>query len=154
MDENIKKVDLEAMLPLIVEKLQSGGEVVIPITGTSMLPLLKAGKDYAVLAKAPEKLNKYDIPFYRRDDGHFVLHRIVGEDENGYILCGDNQSVKEYGVKHSQIIGVLKYIERNGKRLSVENPKLKPNALFRDEILFARGILGSIKRRINGKGKN
>jgi hypothetical protein len=71
------------MLPIITEKISSGGEVSIPITGKSMYPTLKQGRDYAVLKKAPEHLEKGDIPFYRRENGCFVLHRVVGEDENG-----------------------------------------------------------------------
>ena len=38
-----KRVKLEELLPIIEEKLSAGGTVVLPITGTSMLPLLVAG---------------------------------------------------------------------------------------------------------------
>lgn len=150
MSENNKKVELSEMLPIILEKLEAGGDVVIPVTGTSMRPLLKTGRDSVVLCSPPNKLNKNDIPLYRRSDGHFVLHRVVGEDKNGYILCGDNQTEKEYGIKHSQIIGVLKYIDRNGKRLPIDSFRFKLNQIFKNEIRFFR--LGAIKVYLLVKG--
>ena len=93
-----KRVKLEELLPIIEEKLSAGGTVVLPITGTSMLPLLVAGRDKVTLKSAVLPLEKDAIPFYRRNDGAFVLHRKVGEDENGYVMCGDNQWVREHGI--------------------------------------------------------
>lgn len=81
-----KRVKLEELLPIIEEKLSAGGTVVLPITGTSMLPLLVAGRDKVTLKSAVLPLEKDAIPFYRRNDGTFVLHREVGEDENGYVM--------------------------------------------------------------------
>ena len=151
--EDKKTVRLEEMLPAIVSKIEQGGDVVIPVTGVSMKPTLKAGRDFAVLKKAPEKLKKNDIPFYRREDGSFVLHRIVGEDENGYILQGDNQNVKEYGVRHSQVIAVLTAVERDGARIPVTSPKLSLLGTFRNEIYLLRKTKVRIQKRL-GKSSN
>ena len=54
MNENKKKVSLEDLEPIIREKLNNGGTVQIPITGTSMLPLLVQGRDSVILAPADE----------------------------------------------------------------------------------------------------
>ena len=148
MNGDKKKVRLEDMLPVIVQKLESGGEVTIPVTGTSMNPMLLQGRDYAVLRSAPGHLNKNDIPFYRRDNGQFVLHRVVGEDENGYIMRGDNQTVNEYGVRHGQIIGILVAVERDGKRIPVESIKFMPNNSFHTQINFFRRAKAGVKKRI------
>ncbi len=113
-----KTISLEELYPIIKEKLDNNGTVALPITGTSMIPLLVWGRDTVEITScASPKL--YDIIFYRRDDGHFVLHRIVGADENGFVLCGDNQWVKEHGIKEKHIIGVVKAITRKGKRFEV-----------------------------------
>ena len=155
MEESRKSVRLEEMLPVIKTKIEQGGEVVIPVTGVSMRPTLKAGRDYAVLKKAPEKLKKNDIPFYRRPDGSFVLHRVVGEDENGYILQGDNQNVKEYGVKHSQVIAILTAVERDGVRIPAESLKFSLLGVFRKEIYIIRKTKVKIQKHLrktaNGK---
>lgn len=98
-----KQVRLEELLPVIEETLASGGTVRLPITGTSMLPLLVAGRDTVVLARADTRLQTYDLPLYRRENGAFVLHRVVGVAEDGtYICCGDNQWVKEPGIRQEQ----------------------------------------------------
>ncbi len=117
-----KKVRLADMLPMMEETLQSGGTVKLPITGTSMLPLLVAGRDTVVLRAADGALQKYDLPLYRRQDGAFVLHRVVGTAADGsYTMCGDNQWVKECGIRDAQIIGVVETVIRNGKALSVSS---------------------------------
>jgi signal peptidase I len=153
MDENIKKVRLEQMLPAMLLKLDGGGEVVIPVTGVSMKPALKAGRDYAVLEKAPEKLRKNDIVLYRRDDGSFVLHRIIGEDENGFIMMGDNQNVKEYSVSRSSVIAVLTAVERNGGRISAKSFGFKLLGVFRRQIYIIRKATARLRRHL-GKLKN
>ena len=151
MDSQIKKVNLSEMLPIIEEKISSGGEVSIPVTGKSMYPTLQQGRDYAVLYKAGEHLNKGDIPFYRRENGQFVLHRIVGEDENGYILCGDNQTEKEYGITHSQIIAVLTGVERDGKRIPINSPYFFKDNKFHTQIHFIRRVSSKVKKVIKKK---
>ena len=146
MDSQTKKVRLEQMLPIIEEKISSGGEVSIPITGRSMYPTLRSGRDYAVLCKAKEHLEKGDIPLYRRENGQFVLHRVVGEDENGYVLCGDNQNEKEYGIAHSQVIALLCAVERDGKRIPIDSPYFSGNSVFHRQIHFIRKTGSKIKR--------
>ncbi len=113
-----KTVSLQELYPIIKEKLENGGTVKLPITGTSMLPLLVWGRDTVEITKC-EPVTKGDIIFYLRDDGHFVLHRIVGKNEKGYILCGDNQVIKEYGIQDRHIIAVVKSITRKGRTFSV-----------------------------------
>ena len=117
---NKKKINLIDIYPIIKEKIDNGGTVRLPITGRSMRPLLVWGRDTVEIVKC-DKAKKGDIIFYLRDNGQFVLHRIIGTDENGYILCGDNQWVKEYGIKEHNIIAVVKSITRKGKDFDVTN---------------------------------
>lgn len=116
-----KKIELREIYPIIKEKLAEGGTVELPITGTSMLPLLVAGRDTVDIVNIPPKNG--DIIFYRRDDGHFVLHRIVGETERGFILCGDNQYKLEYGIEARHIIGVVSSVNRKGRKTDVNTNK-------------------------------
>ena len=68
---------LDELMPLISERLSAGGSVRFSPHGTSMLPMLKDGRDQVVLSPLPDKLKKYDLPLYRRENGQYVLHRIV-----------------------------------------------------------------------------
>ncbi len=121
-EENIVKYKLAELLPVITETLSSGQEFTLPITGTSMLPLLKERRDSVSIKQPQFPLKKGDLPLYRRADGAFVLHRVVGLDEGGYIMSGDNQIEAEYGISEDMIIGVVAKIERNGRLISVSSP--------------------------------
>lgn len=144
-----KKISLQEIYPVIKEKIDNGGTVQLPITGTSMLPLLVWGRDTVELIKC-ENPQKYDIIFYRRDDGHFVLHRIVGKDETGFILCGDNQVNKEYGITEKHIIAVVKSITRKGKTFSANKILYKLYVKLWTLILPFRNIILVPLRKIKG----
>lgn len=121
-----KRVKLSEMLPIIEETLAAGGTVKLPITGTSMLPLLRSGRDTVTLTAVTSPLKKYDLPLYRRKDGAFVLHRVVKVQADGtYTMCGDNQWVKEPNIHEEQCIGVVCAITRNGKTFSVQSSNYK-----------------------------
>ena len=137
---NKKKISLQEIYPVIKEKIENGGTVQLPITGTSMLPLLVWGRDTVELTKC-ENPQKYDIIFYRRDDEHFVLHRIVGKNEKGFILCGDNQVQKEDGINETHIIAVVKSITRKCKTFSVDKTSYKIYVKLWTLILPFRNII-------------
>ncbi len=118
-----KKVELSALEPIIAEKLGSGGSVIIPITGTSMLPLLRQGKDSVELRCAEGKLRKYDVPLYKRKNGEFVLHRVVGFEGDKYVMCGDNQVALEHGIGDEDIIGVVSAIYREDVRIETDDAR-------------------------------
>jgi len=119
-----KKVTMQELLPFIEEALNNDKTFTIPITGTSMLPLLVQGRDTVTLKKNVSPLKKGDLPLYRRKDGAFVLHRVVKVNEDGsYIMCGDNQFLKEKGITDENIIGVVSEITRKGENFSVESKR-------------------------------
>ena len=107
--------------PIIREKLAMGGTVIIKPKGTSMLPLIRQGIDEVVLKCPDGRLKKYDIPFYKRKNGQFVLHRIVKVRKNDYVLCGDNQTEYEYGIRDDMIIAVVAEIVRDKKHIKTDN---------------------------------
>ncbi len=119
---------MEDLLPFITEAFSQNKTFTIPITGTSMLPLLIAGKDTVELSGVTAKENGLslmpgDLPLYRRKDGSFVLHRIVGIENGTYTMCGDNQFILEKGIEESQIIGVVTAINKDGKTIPVTDKK-------------------------------
>lgn len=107
-------VCLETLLPLIRERLEQGQNVRFSPRGTSMLPMLRQGRDTVVLSPVPQRLKKYDLPLYRRTDGQFVIHRVVKVGEN-YTCMGDNQFCPEPGLEHGQMIALVTAFTRNGR---------------------------------------
>ena len=76
--------------------------------GTSMLPMIRGGLDIVVILPVDDYklLKKYDVVFYKRDNGNFVLHRIVAKKRDFFLCCGDNQTWREK-VLPEQIFGRL-----------------------------------------------
>ena len=112
---------LDALMPLIRERLEAGQTVRFSPLGISMLPLLRQGKDSVVLSPVPEKLKKYDLPLYRRPDGQYVLHRIA-EVGDTYTCIGDNQFRMEAGVEHGQILALVTAFYRGERKWEVTSP--------------------------------
>jgi len=117
-----KEVEFAALMQLIEEKLSMDGEVNILATGNSMYPLFRHKRDQVLLGRAETgKLKKYDMILYRRDSGQYVLHRIVGEKKDGYVLRGDHQLWDEYPVRPDQVIAKVRSFSRNGRQTSCED---------------------------------
>ena len=119
MDSSTSKdISLDVAMPLMREQLAAGGTVEFSPRGVSMLPMLRQGKDTVTLSAVTGKLKKYDLPLYVRDNGQYVLHRIVSVKDN-YTCIGDNQFIYEKGVRQDQLIGVVTSFCRDGKRINV-----------------------------------
>ncbi len=148
MNEKMR-VNLEELLPIIEEQLKDGKEICFSPNGVSMLPLLRPGHDSVILKTAPPRLKKYDLPLYRRKNGQFVLHRVIKvEKDNTYTMCGDNQFVREHGIKHSQIVGIVTSICRNDKLIPCRSPLLYLYAFLRVKERWIWGVFVRIKRKI------
>lgn len=83
------------------------GFLVSTIVGISMYPLLRQRKDSVHIVKINKTLKKNDVILYQRDSGQYVLHRIIKIKNGNYIICGDNQWQKEYGITDEHIIGIM-----------------------------------------------
>lgn len=116
-----EEIRLDEAMPLIREHLAAGQSVSLAPRGVSMLPMLRQGIDTVVLSPLPKKLKKYDIPLYRRDNGKYVLHRIVAVGET-YTCIGDNQFQKESGLRDDQMIAVVTAFSRGDRSISVTAP--------------------------------
>ena len=100
------------------EAFARGESIRIIPRGYSMLPMLRPGVDAVELSTVPEKLRKYDLPLYRRDDGQFVLHRIVKVGQT-YTCIGDNQLCIERGLRRDQMLAVVTSFRRGKKEIPV-----------------------------------
>lgn len=115
---DIKRVytSLESLSPLLLGVLQKDIAVTMTVKGGSMYPMLTSGRDEVLLKSlASYRLKKGDIVLYTRDNGQYILHRIVRTHENGYDLCGDHQYLVEKNIPGDRIIAVVKQFKRNGR---------------------------------------
>lgn len=114
MNYEKKLTDMSALGPFISEEIRKEKKVNLTVTGDSMYPLFKSRIDTVVLdgTKNPKK---YDIVFYRRENGSYILHRILKEKDGLYTIAGDNELKKEFPVKKDQIIAKVSEFTRKGK---------------------------------------
>ena len=102
------------------ELLKEKSSFIIPITGTSMLPLLDSALDTVEIIKINKDLKKGDVILYKRYDNTYILHRIIKIKKHYYLLSGDNQYLTEK-VKKSQIIGIMNGYFKNETYISVND---------------------------------
>jgi len=116
------------------EKLLSDGSVIYPFHGGSMKPVLSEKRcDLVMIRKKEGRLGKYDLALYR-DDGKYVLHRVVYAEPGGYLIRGDHRSVTRY-VEEERVIGVLESFHRRGdppeRFIPADGPLLKLFGMIR-----------------------
>ena len=111
---------LDDAIDVIEEVIENGGEFRLFPKGFSMRPLIVQGRDSVVLRRNKTcPAAKHDIAFYRRDDGQFVLHRVMKIGKDGlYTMCGDGQYVYEQGIRKEQIIAYVSDIYKTLNTLS------------------------------------
>ena len=149
---------LSDTIELIREVLDSGGEFRLYPKGSSMLPLIRQEKDSVLLKKRidcpNDPLQKYEIAFYIRDNGQFVLHRVMNIEADGtYTMCGDHQLYWEKGIRKDQIIGYVAQIYKKNKILSLSSFRYRMYLKYqmcmpiRKLIFFPRRVLSFMKTR-------
>lgn len=109
------------MIESYEEVLKKNGTLVFTPGGTSMMPLLKHHENPVVLVPVEGRLKKGDVPFYKRKDGQYVLHRIMKVRKDSYDLCGDNQVKLEKGVTDDMIFAKMVGFYRGDTYISVED---------------------------------
>ena len=129
--------------------LSGGGEFTIFPKGTSMLPFIVQGRDSVTLEQPQGALHRGDIAFYQRENGQYVLHRVIAADGETYTMCGDNQLAPEYGVKPEQLIARAAYVTRNGKKIAPGNPAYRLYTLLWRSFFIRRAYF-RLRRGFHG----
>ena len=141
---------MESLSELIRFQLENGGRANLMVTGNSMYPMLRNGVDMVELVPVTERQKKGDIILYRRDNGRYILHRIVKLTQEGYICCGDNQVEKE-PVRHDQLLAVVDGFSRKEKPHSLNNMGYRLYKILWVEMFpmrrYVLAVLGGDRRR-------
>ena len=107
---------MSSLVPFILDSLSHNKTVEMKVSGNSMYPFLLDRLSSVILSK-PLNLKKGDIVLYKRNDDHYVLHRIISinDDKLTYDIVGDNQyHVDKHVLKEVIIAKVIAY-NRKGK---------------------------------------
>lgn len=106
------RVEMAELYPAMEERLRVGGEVIFTPNGGSMRPFWRSGRHSVKLTrpggKAPQDAfadyRVGDVLFYRRNNGQFVLHRLMRLDGGLPVFCGDAGTELEYGVAPEAVL--------------------------------------------------
>lgn len=102
----------------IEEALEQEGVYVSTTIGYSMWPMLRNRRDTIIVEPVDEEAGRLDTVLYQTKPDSYVLHRIIGEDGEQWIICGDNNTQKEWVDKKS-IIGKLTAFYRGERYITV-----------------------------------
>ena len=112
-----------------------------------MLPMLRPKRDAVELIELRTAPGRGDIILYLRENGQYVLHRIIAVKETGYLCSGDNQHVRE-PVTRDQILAVVDGFIRKGKHRSIRDFGYR---LYKTLWLWGfplRGVYIALRRRL------
>ena len=145
---------LEAKKYSLEEILNEKGYLVYTNVGTSMLPLLRQRRDIIeIKRKSAERCKKYDAVLYKYG-GKYILHRVLKVRLKDYVLCGDHNIRREYGITDDQILGVMTRVIRDGKSIYPTEWKYKLYVHLwcdffpiRAAILYGKMVIRAIGRR-------
>lgn len=141
-----KKLKFDYIIPLIDEAFNKSERFTFKPNGVSMKPFIKGGCNAVEIERYTGGAKKYDIVFFRRSDGKYVLHRIVKLYDDCYGVCGDNQWWVEK-VCDEQIFAIV---------TSVDGKKKTGGFVYLHTLPLRRFIIhvkAYIKRRLGGDRK-
>ena len=108
------KIPMEELTKILQLQIDTAGSARLTVTGSSMLPMLHHGKDTVTLSPICQTPGKGALVLYRRDNGVYVLHRILRPTADGFVCCGDNQWQTEV-IRADQLLAQVTDFTRNKK---------------------------------------
>lgn len=140
------ELPMEDLAGIISLQMEHGGSATIKVKGSSMMPMLHH-RISTVRLMAPEKPpKKGDVILYRRENGRYVLHRIVAvKSTEGFLCCGDNCRETEI-VLPEQILGVVCAFTRKGSEHTVEELPYRCYTWLMVHSMPVRGMLIKLRR--------
>ena len=130
----------------IEAQLSSNGFYVSTTVGVSMRPMLRNRRDRVIVKPIGDKrLEKWDLPLYRRPDGKYILHRIIGVKDGVYVIRGDNTYVKEY-IPEEWILGYVSEFYRQDRHVKASSKFYRFYAAFWNFIYPVRRLFVRCKR--------
>ena len=117
MGAEVKTIEPSVQFVTFEEMLEKDGYLVYTNVGYSMLPLLRQRRDIIeIRKKGPERCKKYEAVLYKVHD-KYILHRILKVRPNDYVIAGDHNTFKEYGITDDMILGGMTRVIRDGKSI-------------------------------------
>ena len=115
MEKKMKEVNIHEYLPVLIDIINSGKDVNLLVTGSSMHPFLCHKRDTIIISKPSSPFKRGDMVFYQRDNGQYIMHRIHHIKDHQLYIVGDNQVEIEGPIRVDQVFGIINKVIRKGK---------------------------------------
>ena len=141
------EIPMEELVKILRLQLDTAGQAYLTVTGCSMLPMLRHHRDSVVLEPIRGRLEPGDIALYRRENGRYVLHRVISVTPEGYLFCGDNQAATE-AVLETQLVALVVGYHRDGKKKTLQSFWYRLYRWRRVRLFFLRKYYIALRRRL------
>lgn len=142
------RMRFEDFVPVARELLENGGEYSFEVPNSDMMPTLRDFYDTVTVMKPNKKPKKDDVVLYRKDDGEYVVSRIVYINGETYSLSCDGTDKTDYNIVQDQIIGVMTSFSRKEKRIDTDNKYYQYYLKVLPLVKFIYGFYASLKTKI------
>ena len=132
----------------VSELLEQGYDAEFTVTGNSMWPLLRGGRDTVCLRKPKTPLKKGDIVLFSTGEESFFLHRIKALTADGFESLGDGNLSSDGVFSTDCVLGRVVSFQRKGKTFSCSDPWYRRSAAVWTALLPIRRPLLKLLRKI------
>lgn len=131
----------------LIQLVNEGQRVVLPVKGNSMLPFIIGGRESVELVK-PETVAVGDVVLAWINGCRFVVHRIIRINDDQVQLMGDGNITADEYCPLSDVKARAEYvIAPNGKRRYLYTPQRLRFSRFWSKLLPVRRWILAIYRR-------
>lgn len=130
--------------------ISQGADALLTVrpSGTSMLPLIRGGKDTVLVAPLKRDPVKGDILLFHRFDGKDILHRVWKIKDGSIIMLGDGSIGPDKPITKSDILGIAVTLIRDGKTIPLDTRSCRIRGRIHQKFLFPRNLLRRIRRKL------
>ena len=114
-------VDTRAYVDALRSLTEEGKEVSMLVAGSSMNPFLIHYRDMIFFKKPDRPLRRGDMVFYQRENGKYVMHRILRVKPEGLYIVGDAQTEIEGPVRPEQVFAIVTRVVRKGREIGPDD---------------------------------
>lgn len=139
----------DELMQLIRSVVEAGGSHDLVVTGSSMSPTLKPGRDYVRLVSPQKRPAKPgEIILAKRMMGGYMLHRVLRINTDGTLTLNGDGQVWTEDVRSQDVIAVVEAITRAGKTISCDSVLYRTYVSIWGLTRPFRDLLVAIKKKI------
>ena len=150
----LSAISMDSIVPLIRLQLEQGERSHLVVTGVSMHPTLRHCRDRVELVPPPQQLRRGDLILYQRENGRYILHRIITKPRDGGFFCAGDHQWEPEPVRQEQVIALVDTYIRGGKRIAVTSLRCRLYVWLlvmafpiRKPLLKLRSKLGKMRKK-------